>query len=526
MDNDIESLVKATTRGSLILMLGQVSSTLILAIGMLLVARFLGSVSYGSFTKAQSIVQIAVLLVNLGVQQAMVRYIAQYRYEGKEGHMKVFIETGVMITSLVSLFFTLAVFSLSGFISKQLFHEPAQELLIKYLSFSILGQAFSSLAQGVTVGYERMDLRSLISVIYSLFKSIISPLLVYIGLGVVGAALGHSSPILMSGALGLFFIAMLYRNLRSVDRPITHIEAAKTILTYSFPLYLSTLLSGLLPQLYTTMLGSWETSRYTVAQINELIGNYSVVLNFGVLLSFITLPISTTVFPLFSKLKPEQPELEFLYRNGVKYTTLLGYPIIFTVIGLSDQIIAVLFNTKYVYAASYLRIYMLPFLLIGLGSVCNGSLLSGQNRNDINFRSTLAKFVVSLPLAYFAIQQYGAVGLLYTYFISALINTGINRVYIRRIFGFNINHLFLAKMIITSLVSCFTVYYSLKLVDLNPWLELMAGGLLSVLIYAAGVLYLNILTKQDYLYLEKLGDSFGPFASAFKWFMGVLANMS
>ncbi len=518
MDHDFEDLVKTTTRGSLILLIGQVSSTFILAIGVLLVARFLGPTNFGSFSKAQSVVQIAILVMSLGVQQAMVKYLAQYRHEGKTEYIRVFIEAGLIINLVSSVILTIVVYLLSGFVANTIFNEADQELFIKYLSISIIGQAFSTLAQGITVGYERMGLRSLISISYSFIKSIVSPILVYIGLGTLGAVLGQTSPVMLSGAIGTFFIVLIYRNEKAEKSPITHLEAIKTILTYGFPLYLASLLGGLLPQIYTTLLGVWET--------NEKIGNYSVALNFSVLLSFVTLPISTTIFPLFSKLKPEQSELAFLFRNAVKYSTLFGYPIIFTVMALADQIIVILFRHKYIYAAFYLRIYMLAFLLIGLGSVCNNSLLSGQNRNDVNFKSTLAKFIVSLPLSYYAIQTYGVVGLLYTYFVSSSVNTGINFIYIRRIFGFKINFQFLIKMILISFIASFSVYEFTNLIFLNPWIELFAGGLLSVLIYVVGIVITKALTKQDYTYLLKLSDSFGPLSPVFRRLVNVLISFS
>jgi len=518
MDKNIEDLVKTTTRGSLILLLGQISSTLILAAGMLLVARFLGPVKFGSFNKAQSVVHIGVLLMNLGVQPAMVKYLAQFRYEEKDGYLRVFIESGILIITSVSILMTLIVYFSSGYIANEIFNEPEQEIYIKYLSIGILCTAFSNIAQGITVGYERMELRSSISVIYSFVKSLVSPVLVYIGLGTLGAILGHISPLLLSGAIGFLFIVMIYRNQKPVERSISHLDAVKMILTYGFPLYLSSLLGGILPQLYTTLLGVWET--------NEKIGNYSVALNFSVLLSFVTLPISTTIFPLFSKLEKNQNELEFLYKNAVKYSTLLGYPIIFTIVALADQIIAVLFRANYLYAAHYLRIYMLTFLLIGLGSVANGSLLNGQNRNDVNLKSTAAKFIVALPLSYFSIQKYGVVGLLYTYFVTGFVNASINLMYIRRVFGFKINLRFFMKMLVISFVSCFAVYKVFTFVSVNPWVELFAGGLLSVLIYLIGVVLFRALSKQDYNYLSRLSDSFGPFAPMVRLVIDYLSRFS
>ena len=518
MKEELQDLVKVTTRGSFILLIGKVSSTLLLALGTLLVARFLGPVNYGSLNKADSVVSIANILMNLGVQQAMIKYLAQYRYEGKTEHMRVLIETGVIISVFSSLLSTVLVFLVSGYIADNIFMEPVQEIYIRYLSLSLIGQALLTLAQGITIGYEKMELSSLLSVVYSILKSVIGPVLVFIGLGTLGAIYGQISPVLLTAILGIIFIAIIYRNEKTSQSPISHMKVARMILTYGFPLYVSSILGGLLPQLYTSLLGIWET--------NERIGNYSVALNFSALISFITMPISTTIFPLFSKLDKEQSELGFLYRNAVKYSTLLVYPIIFTLISLADQIIMFLFQDQYTYAPYYLRIYILIFVLTGLGSACNNSLLKGQNRTDIIFRIALIRFIISVPLSYFAIKIYGVEGLLYYFIIIQSISTILTLSYIRRLFSFKLNMDFLLKILLISITSTFIVYTAMKVISIASWMEILIGGTLSLSLYAIGVIILKALTQQDYQYLSNLSESFGPFAPLFRNVINLLMRLS
>jgi O-antigen/teichoic acid export membrane protein len=518
MDQNIEDLVKTTTRGSLILLAGQVSSTFILALGMLLVARFLGDSAYGSFNKAQSVVQIGFLIINLGINNALIKYLAQYRHEGKHGYLRVLIEAGIILNITVSILLTLIVYLISGYVANNIYHDPSQEFFIKYLSIGIIGQAFVNLANGITVGYERMELRSAIQLCYSFVKSMVSPVLVYLGFGVMGAVLGHTAPILLSGIVGAIFIVFLYRKERSAEIPISHLEAMKMILGYGFPLYLSILLGGILPHVYTTLLGIWET--------DSQIGNYSVVLNFSVLLSFVTIPISTTIFPLFSKLEKNWKQLSFLYRNAVKYSTLFGYPIIFTIMSLADQIINILFQDRFIYASNYLRIYMLTFTFIGVGSVCNGSLLSSQKRTDLIFQSTLARFIVSLPLSLFAISRFGVVGLLGTYFVSTGINTLIDYYNVKRVFDFSINWTFFYKIFILSILSSFIVYQLVTILVLHPWIELLLGGFTSVFIYLIGLLALKALNVNDFGYLKQICSSFGPLSPVVRWLIDILIKFS
>jgi O-antigen/teichoic acid export membrane protein len=61
-------------RGSFILIGGQLLSTLISVLGAILVARFLGSTSYGQIAIALVPVSIASILSDLGINSALIKY--------------------------------------------------------------------------------------------------------------------------------------------------------------------------------------------------------------------------------------------------------------------------------------------------------------------------------------------------------------------------------------------------------------------------------------------------------------------
>jgi O-antigen/teichoic acid export membrane protein len=504
MEEDIEELVKTSTRGSIIILAGQISSTLVLAIGMLLVAKFLGPSNYGSFNKALSILQIAFLIMNLGISSSLTKLIAQYRHENKPGTIKILVETGVIISFLVSIFMTLVVYGTSGYVAKRIFFEPEQQRYIQVLSFGLVGQALITVSSGIVIGYERMELRSIQYFVYSFLKSIISPVLIFLGYGTLGAVIGHTTPILLSGVLGVLCIWLVYSPQSRTVSDFRHIDAAKMIFTYGFPIYLSIILTGILPHFYTTLLSLWVS--------NENIGNYSIVLYFGVLLSFVIVPITTAIFPLFSKLEKSQSILEVLYINSVKCSTLFAFPIAFTIMALADQIIWVLFQGQYTSASHYLRLYMLIYVFIGLGGVSNGPLLNSQKRTDITFRTSLIQFMIAFPLNFYLIPRFGVVGQLFALFLVGGINTVLNLISIRKIFGFNIDSIFFVKILGISIFSYIVVFILFKRLTFYPMIELVAGGLLSLLIYLVGFFSLNVFTQHDFIFLRKISDSLGPFS--------------
>ena len=251
-----------------------------------------------------------------------------------------------------------------------------------------------------------------------------------------------------------------------------------------------------------------------------------MTLNFSVLLSFVTIPIGTAIFPLFSKLEENHDELEFLYRNAVKYSTLFGYPISFTIMALADQIIYVLFQDQYIYAAHFLRVYMLTFIFMGFGMVCNSPLLNSQKRTDLTFRATLVRFVIAIPTSLLLIHRMGVIGLLITLIIGGGVNTLFNLFSVRRTFGFGIDTKFLAKNLIISVSSFGVVYYTFKTIILNPWVELILGGTISVLIYLVGFVVLKAFSSQDYANLRRLSSSFGPLKPLVRRMVDILARLS
>jgi O-antigen/teichoic acid export membrane protein len=74
------------------------------------------------------------------------------------------------------------------------------------------------------------------------------------------------------------------------------LQVLKPMLSFGIPLAIAMMLGGLLTQFYSFVMASFVD--------NAMIGNYRVATNFGVLLTFFTFPITTVLFPAFSKIDP------------------------------------------------------------------------------------------------------------------------------------------------------------------------------------------------------------------------------
>ena len=102
--DSLSEAISQSARGSITLIIGQGVSTLIMAVGSIFVARFLGSTSFGLLTVAQIPVSMALLLLNGNVSRGVMRYVAQYKYEDKAEQVDSVAFSGLLVNLLMAFF--------------------------------------------------------------------------------------------------------------------------------------------------------------------------------------------------------------------------------------------------------------------------------------------------------------------------------------------------------------------------------------------------------------------------------------
>jgi PST family polysaccharide transporter len=98
----LDEAVKESARGSLLLMVGQVVSTLVSALTIMIVARLLGPENYGVVTVVMVPIGLALLIQDLGVNSALTRFTAHLRREGRPGDVRVLVRVGITFKAAVA----------------------------------------------------------------------------------------------------------------------------------------------------------------------------------------------------------------------------------------------------------------------------------------------------------------------------------------------------------------------------------------------------------------------------------------
>jgi len=189
--------------------------------------------------------------------------------------------------------------------------------------------------------------------------------------------------------LTLFFFR-IYRKIKSEMKPLRRVfrNTLSLMVKYGLPISISGILGGFLVQFYSLLL-------YRVVLDNVAIGNYSMAVNFVVFMAFLSGPISTTLFPAFSKLNPEKDGevLKKVFQMSVKYASLLVVPASVALMVLSTPLIGTLFANKYSSAPMYVMLLAISGLYAGVGSLSIGSLLNGQGKTKAECLKNLSEAI-------------------------------------------------------------------------------------------------------------------------------------
>jgi O-antigen/teichoic acid export membrane protein len=404
---ELSDVARVSAKGSFFLFLGYSSSTIILALGSIIIARLLGPENYGLYSVALIIPSFLIALSDLGISQALIRFSAQFRAQNKQLEAGDLINTGILFKLLLSILLSLT-----------LLLAPEINLLIRLASLYLIGQSIYMAINSTFIGLDRMEKSGLLMNLQAIVNVASSVLLILLGFSTSGAILGIGVSVIFASSIGLIIIfARINPELTTGNGDnIDFIPGLKMMISYGMPLYVSTLM--------TSLLAPYQTLILTLFASNYEIGNYKTAMNFTVLITLLSYPIATSLFPAFSKMsiREHREPIEKMFKLSVKYASLLIMPASLLIALLSREAVWLLYGPSYWLAPDYLTLYILNFLCVGLGMFVLDGFFNGQGDTKATFRMNLVNFLPAVTLAPILTPYYGVLGLIGSIIISQLLS--------------------------------------------------------------------------------------------------------
>lgn len=501
----IGDIAKVSVKGSYHLLWGLVISTLISSVGAIFIARLLGSDLYGLYTVVLTAPAMLTMFRDWGINQAIVRFTAQYRAENRLDEIRNIYISGIFFETVLGLTLSLISFVFAEPLA-HLLNRPIISPFIQLMSISIFAGGLVCVATAAFTGYERMEFNSVMLICQSICKTLLIIILVIAGLGTAGAALGYTAGILIGGIVGITLLSVIYRKLPKPYANNLEIKAyLSAMLTYCLPLSAANIITGLLPQFYTFLLPIYYTTD------NVPIGNYGVAMNFIVLITFFATPVITMTFPAFSKLNvaEDQESLRNIFQFSIKYASLLVVPVTILVMSLAQPAIETLFGNTYDTAALYLTLLGITYLYTAIGNLSLNSFLNGQDQTRYVLKMALLTGAIGFSIGYILIRNFGVLGLIATMLTAGLPSLLIGLRYVSKKYGIALDWLSSAKILVASMITGVLNYLLVVTLPFASWIRLIIGVIFFVLVVIPLLLFTRSVSRSDIDNLRLMSGSLG-----------------
>jgi len=496
---------KTSATGSFQLFVGVAASTIVMAVGTIILARLMTPAEYGLYSIALIPSYMATLFRDWGVNSAITKYVASLRAQKSEEKAYGIIVTGLLFEIATGFILSLILVSLSGFIASTVFHRPESAPLIAMASTTVFVGGFLTAAQSTFVGFERMELNSLTNICQAIAKSVAAPLLVFLGYGALGATLGYTVSFIVSTIIGLvtLYIIIIKKIKGRNPRKTSTVETLRKMLHFGVPLSISSIIGGFLIQFYAFLMAIYCT--------DAVIGNYQVAAQFATILTFFTVPISTVLFPAFSKinLENENELLQTIFASSIKYTSLILVPATMALMILSKPMVGTLFGEKWAQAPFFLALYVINNIFSVFGSLTLGSLLAGIGETKTRMKLSLITLAIGIPLATYLIPLMGIIGLILTTIIAGKPSLVTGLYWIQKKYKAKIDINSSIKILVASAAAAAATFLLVNLIMFADWMELTAGATTFIVTYLITAPTIGAINKTDINNLKTMFSGLG-----------------
>ncbi len=495
---------KTSAVGSVHLFLGVSISSIILAIGTVILGIYILPGAYGLYAVALIPIATLSLLQDWGIGSALTRFCAKYRAANDTIGQRNVINAGLIFGAITGLVLTVISLSLSNFFAFTVYNKPASALLIAFSSMTIFPAALISGIGSIFTGFEKMKLNSYLSVLYAIMYGVLAPLLVYFGYGAEGAIIGYVTAIIFQAVVALLFLYFFI--LRKLPHPKTSrseiFRTLKPLLRYGIPLGIGNLISNLGTPVFSFLMATYVDA--------SVIGNYKIATNFVVIITFITVPINNVLFPAFSKITKNETNLvKTVFASSIKYANLFLIPATLALIVLAKPLIGTLYGNKWPSAPLFLALSLVFYLLSLFGNRSTSSILSAFAETKLLMKLSLLSLIIAIPMAFLLVPWLGVIGLIIGLPIAALPSTFIALYLIWTHYGAKADFGVSAKIFLASTLSTVAVYLFVNFFNVAYWILLVGGAILFLAVYIVSAPLMGAINQSDVNNLRTMFSGLG-----------------
>lgn len=424
----------------------------------LILARLLSPDAYGVIGMLGVFMCVVSVFIDCGFSQAL---IAKQDRTQTDFSTEFFFNIGVGIVGYAMLFVA------APFIAD--FYN--MEILSSVLRVIGLGVVINSLCVVQSAQFSiRLDFKTpaKLGVATNLFSGVIGIALAYCGWGVWAL-------VFQQIAGGLFYAILIW--IMAGWRPTLEFskDSFLYLWNYGSKILASSLIQQVYDNLYPLVIGKFFSARQ--------LGLYSRAQGFASLPSTeLSSVLGSVTFPVLSKINNDKPRLLRIYRQMIKTTAFVVFPLMFGLLSISDPLVRVLLNEQWYDCIIILQLLCCALLWQPI-SFINLSIIKVIGRTDILLKLEIIKRIAGI-LSIICSVPFGIIGMCIGYIILYLFCFLLNTIYISKITNIKLGCYVvdILPSLIVSILMCVLIMVSISFIT-SHFVAIVIGMIIGVVFY-------------------------------------------
>jgi len=425
------TLIKGASVSFIIRIIGMVLGYLVT----LIISNYYGANVLGIYALTFVFIQMFAMMARLGMDMALVKYIAEYENKGEYFLIKKIYFMVLKLVIPFSLLVSVVAYYYSPYIADSIFHKNYLTPYFQVASLAILPYTLIFINSESLRGMHKIKE-------YMIFQNITTTVVILLIL--VIAFIYESDnmyiPILalVSAIVVTFVLSSVswYRKIFQVTKVIQESISFKQLLSVGMPLTLTSYLTILMGSTDTIMLGMYTTE--------SDIGIYSVVTKLSTMTLLVLMAVNTLTIPKIAALWGHRDiqAIDKLNHESTKLIVYLSLPLFLFLWVFPDFVLSIFGDEFKEGKLALILITIGQFISILCGPVWH--MMNMTNKQKIFFYFSIFSTIINIVLNVLLIPLYGVTGAAFATLMSILFLNLISVLYIKK--EFNLLTIYIPKM--------------------------------------------------------------------------------
>lgn len=364
-------------------------------------ARLYGPAQLGLYVLGTTVVSLANVISQIGMDSGVVRYVSQHRAAGDDARVKGVIAQALLVTLVLSVLLASVLFFGAGLLARRLFDIPALEPVLEVFSLSLPFLTLMSMAFWAVEGFQRVKVSVWVREVVQLLVNLVLILLFYLlGVHILGAAVAYVISMVFCSVWALVYLRKIFPQI--ADREVPAVFESRALFRVSAPMIVANVARKMDTWTSTIVIGVFATA--------SAVGIYNSAARTAVLGSIVLVAFTSIFSPMVAELHQRDlmEDLDMLYKDISRWVFTFGLLFFLGTVLLARDMMAV-FGPSFVSGWPVLVIIAAAQLFsTSVGSTQR--ILAMTDRQLMLMYVTVGSLVLNVVLNIVLVPPYGLMG--------------------------------------------------------------------------------------------------------------------